>query len=183
MARRLRACSSGTSANQNRAILISRIDKEKLPTIEAFITYCQNINIDFDIAGKDETGNIITELLIKKYNIPFEKFIGNVNTIDFLIRNKDKYLFVGGVGQVAIEAGILGFPVLCLAHLGVEYSTFITKTNFSDFQNFTIRNRFNYKQILNLDLNDIEKYSINALICKNLDIEKFFKKYYELLNT
>lgn len=121
---------------------MSRIDAEKLPTLKSFILVCAEYGIDFDVAGpvRSESSKVMRRL--SKLNIPAEKFIGPVDTVPFLLEKGKNYLFVGGVGQVALEAASIGMPVLIPTHTEIpSLSTFLTNENFDSLlkNNFTIK--------------------------------------------
>lgn len=167
--------------NQNKALIISRIEKDKLRTICSAIEYCKKNNIDFDIAGNKEISYI--NKLKRKYNISDNVFIGKIDTIEFLKENWEKYLFIGGVGQVIIEAGILGYPCFCSSSINYKESSFITSDNIiSESWNFTISRRNFIKKIPYLDLNNIEKYNLNSYLKEHRNLDKMFEKYTELIS-
>lgn len=174
---------------QKKAILISRIDKEKLPTIEAFIGFCKDNNFEFEIAGEENLTDNIIFYLTKKYNLSSKNFIGLVDTIPYLIENLDKYLFVGGVGLVLLEAASLGYPCFCCSHLGKEYSSFITNDNIDKFvfNNFTIKEG-NARDVLKnrvieLLFENIDIYDLSSYIEKNNNLNKTLNEYKVLINS
>ena len=128
---------------QGKAVIISRISKDKLPTIINFIELCNSMNIEYDIAGSiedEESVRVFNQLL--RNGIPQSAFIGGVKTVQFLKKNTNKYLFVAGVGQVAIEASSIGYPFAVSPHFGgYENTVFLEKENVNALleKNFTIK--------------------------------------------
>ncbi len=167
--------------NQNKALIISRLDKEKLKTLYSAIEYCKRNNIDFDIAGYKSVP--ISNILKNKYNISDTAFIGEIDSILYLKENWDKYLFVCGVGQVIIEAGILGFPCFCCSHINFKESSFITIDNIvSDSWNFTINRKKFINKIQYLDTNNIHKYNLNTYFKEKRSLDKKLEEYFEIIN-
>ena len=118
--------------SQKKALFVSRLSPEKLPSIESFVSFCLSHHLAFDIAGdiSSDAGCEIKELLQKKYILEESCFLGEIATVPFLKEHIHDYLFVGGVGQVILEAGMLGYPCLVCSLLGMEKSFFVTKENF-----------------------------------------------------
>lgn len=168
------------------AIIISRICREKCPTLKAFIEFCLKSNIVPRIGGPESKNRKIEKYLIKKYHLHNENFLGLYDTKD-LSHNLGRYLFVAGVGQVVLNAGIYGYPVFLTSHLGLKYSVFLTSQNFSIFapENFTIKRPNIYSATDNLRsqaLSDIirgknECYNLNPSISKSFMIDNIFEKY------
>ena len=127
---------------QKRAILITRISKDKLPGIINFVKICNKYNIDYDIAGAfDNASDIISSLV--KDGLNKNAFLGYVDTIPFLKEHADKYLFVAGVGQAIMEGASLGYPSLVTSFTDdYQDSSFITPDNieYLKSENFVIRN-------------------------------------------
>ncbi|EBN6863681.1 hypothetical protein DYJ33_28645, partial [Salmonella enterica] len=128
--------------DQKRAILITRISKDKLPSIINFVKICNKYNIDYDIAGAfDNASDIISSLV--KDGLNKNAFLGYVDTIPFLKEHADKYLFVAGVGQAIMEGTSLGYPSLVTSFTDdYQDSSFITPDNieYLKSENFVIRN-------------------------------------------
>lgn len=118
--------------SQKKALLISRLSPEKVPSIESFIKFCLSRNLFFEIAGDvwNESSQRIKIFLKGKYNLEDSVFLGEINTLSYLKEHVADYLFVGGVGQVILEAGMLGYPCLLCSLCGFEKSLFITEENF-----------------------------------------------------
>jgi hypothetical protein len=166
--------------------MVSRIDSYTMPTIEAFIELCDKNKIEFHIAGNEFLSEKYTAEL--KNRLKDEVLIGNVDGINFLRQNVDKYLFVAGAGQVVLEAGILGYPVFLTSHFGFENSSFLTEENIRLFNgsNFTIRKNFlknnkNMPIIQELDTNNLEKYNIHDYLSETRDIKRLFDLYHDFL--
>lgn len=129
--------------NQQKALIVSRLSKDKLPTIINFVDLCNFMGITYEIAGnfKDEVSASIVDFLVKK-GVALSAFIGEIETIKFLKKNTDKYLFVAGVGQVAIEASAIGYPFAVTPHHGgYENTIFLEEKNTETLleTNFTIK--------------------------------------------
>ena len=116
---------------QRKALFISRLDQEKLPTIRAFIDFCKEKNISPEIAGplSRKSALDIRKIIEQEYGYTVT-FLGEIDCIPFLKEHSHDYLFVGGVGQVPLEALSLGFPAFVCSHHGKEHSSFITGKNF-----------------------------------------------------
>lgn len=101
---------------QQTAVFISRLAADKVPSFEAFIELCRKGNIPFELAGglAGKEARAVKRALQQQYALADKVFIGEVDTQEFLTRRAKRYLFVGGVGQVILEAGQLGYPcVVC----------------------------------------------------------------------
>ena len=173
--------------NQKTALLISRISQDKLASIECFIQYCIKNNIDFLIAGKQEPKKNIKEKILKKYNLNENIFIGNIDTIDYLSKNIENILFVGGMGLSILEALFLNFPCFCCNNYKAKSYSFITKNNIQYFDNFTINKNSlivkNRKKEYYLDLEDISKYQQRDFIIKNRNINSTIQNYIETIKN
>lgn len=167
--------------NQKTAILVSRIGVDKLESIECFIKYCKKNNISFVIAGEEQYKNILKSKLIKKYKLNENIFIGQINTVEFLKQNMDKYLFVSGVGQVILEAGMLGYPVFVSSSYKNNCYSFVTDDNFELFDNFTIKDyspvNKKKKKVSKLNLNKIKSYNIVEKLTNERNIESCVRQY------
>lgn len=131
-----------TFHDQTNALLVSRIDKEKLPTVIAFVEICKQLGINFHIAGDCTENEQWVRAVIDQTGIDIRpNLIGLIETMNYLKQNADKYIFVAGVGQVVLEAASLGFPALILSHIKPKFSSFVTRNNLNYFAswNFVIR--------------------------------------------
>ena len=102
-------------SGQQKAILISRCDGDKFLSIMSFIHFCLKCRIPFEIVGD---GNLLDRLkrlaytLCSKRGLDEPIFWGVQPTFQFLRSHSHRYLFVAGVGQVALEGASVGYPVL-----------------------------------------------------------------------
>lgn len=180
---------------QKKALFISRLDSEKFPTLLSFIGICRSIGCDFDIAGNISTRSNrvrhkIIGLLSKLDNC---NYLNEIDTETFLEENVNKYLFVGGVGQVAVEAMSYSVPVLVCTHLvDYTYSRFITKENFNRFveNNFIVNiNRWipddyqgtvdHFKQGIS---SNFKEFDVTAELKERLIEKVVLKDYMHFLN-
>jgi len=142
---------------QSKALFISRLNyDEKLPTLISFIEVCKKIGCDFCIAGNMDfnSGGKGIESIIS--NLNKNQYLGPIDTISYLKNHVHEVLFVGGVGQVPIEAASLGIPALVCTHLAdVEKSRFVTAENLDFFieHNFVIN-----KYTLDNDIGNIRHF-------------------------
>ena len=171
--------------NQNTAILVSRIAKDKLKSIECFIKYCRKYGFEFKIARNEYLSDKLTTRLKQTYHLPDDTFIGGVNTREYLKNNIDNILFVGGVGLVILESLFLGIPSFCCsAWWGKNYS-FITKDNISLFDNFTIRNSSvvckKRQKKYNLELNNLDNYDVQKFVFEKRNFKTLFQKYLNII--
>lgn len=90
-----------------KALYVGRLDKVKLTTIRNFVELCCKHHIKFELAGplsKQE------EVLSYVENLPQGSLIGEIDTRAYLEEHGSEYLFVGGVGQVPLEAAAVNLP-------------------------------------------------------------------------
>lgn len=167
---------------QRKALIVSRISREKLLQICAAIEFCRTRNISFQIAGSHQNGKI-GRFLRKKYRLTENMFIeGPINTVEYLKTHVGDYLFVAGVGQVILEAGVLGYPCLLASDLGADCSTFLTRENIGNFgRNFT----FAYPSaemkkwlVTTFDPEHLAEYDISGAIGMYFDIRDRFREYF-----
>ena len=170
--------------NQNTALLISRLMPDKLNSIECFVKYCMVNGCKFKIAGEDSNFKI-KEKLKNKFNLADDVFIGAIDTVDYLKENKDKYLFIAGVGLVILEAGAFNIPCFVCSDDKNKCYSFVTKENVELFDNFTINARSLVakcqKKEFELDKNNLEKYKLKNYFVQKRDLENNFKRYQNLL--
>ena len=150
-----------------------------------FIGYCQQQNIEFEIAGDEQAGSNLKKILRKKYNLSESHFIGRVNTLEYLSQHIDDVLFVGGVGLVILEAAYLNYPCLCCSDWkGANYS-FITLSNIDLFDNFTIRKQslvtLNGKKEFRFDLEKLNNYGVRNYIISNRAFNLITAKYLNII--
>lgn len=117
---------------QQTAVFISRLSGDKVPSFEAFIELCRKGNIPFELAGGlvGKEAHAVKRALEQKYALPDKVFIGEVDTQEFLTRRAKRYLFVGGVGQVILEAGQLGYPCVVCSVRGRGFAFFALRDRF-----------------------------------------------------
>lgn len=170
---------------QNTAILVSRIAKDKLKSIECFIKYCRKYGFEFKIAGNEYLKNKLTKNLKQKFHLTDDVFIGGVNTREYLKNNLDNILFVGGVGLVTLESLFLGIPSFCCSDWRGKNYSFITKDNVSLFDNFTIRNSSvvckKRQKKYNLDLDNLNNYDVREFVFENRNFKTLFEKYLNII--
>lgn len=117
---------------QQTAVFISRLAADKVPSFEAFIELCRKGNIPFELAGglAGKEARAVKRALQQKYALADKVFIGEVDTQEFLTRRAKRYLFAGGMGQVILEAGQLGYPCLVCSVRGSGFAFFARRENF-----------------------------------------------------
>lgn len=172
--------------NQKTALLISRISSDKIKSIECFIKYCQKYNIKFKIAGDEPNSGSLKVRLMKKFKLSAKSFIGQIDTLTYLSNHSDEILFVGGVGLVILESLYLGYPCLCCSDFNGQNYSFITETNISLFDNFTISklskvSKLNKKEH-QLDTENISVYCNRDYIIKHRDLQKNFADYLNIFS-
>lgn len=167
---------------QRKALLVSRIGRDKYNQIAAFTEYCQTHDIPFCIAGPLISNSTIRRLK-RFFNLKSSHFIGKLdNTVGYLSKHTNEYLFVAGVGQVLLEAGSLGYPCFLTSDLGAGKSTFITRSNIQG--NFKCNLTLAYKHILenvdqkqNINIGNLEQYDISSVIKERFCIKKRYAEY------
>ncbi len=171
--------------NQETALMISRINMDKIKSIECFIKYCRKNGYDFKIAGEEPDGYNLKNELITKYNLSEEHFIGPVKTVEYLSEHMNEILFVGGVGLVILEAAYLNYPCLVCSDYRSENYSFVTNSNAELFDNFTIRKESlvsqQKKKESYLDLSRIEEYELRNYISQNRNLKTNVGKYIEVI--
>ena len=175
------------------ALLISRLDEDKRLSIESFIVFCVTNNIDFRIAGSTSYSKDFSEYIestCQKHSFSSDKFIGNIDTINFLKQNGSQISFVAGLGQVVIEAGSLGYPVYISHVYGAEnHVGFVTQKNFNSLlnTNFTGRNFPNVSFSQTLEelqyIHSDDKFNIKLLIEQNFSEQICVDLYRQIWNT
>jgi len=77
---------------QRKALIISRLQKDKFMRLCAAIEFCATRNIPFEIAGMPENSST-TKRLKRRYTLrPDVVAPGAINTKEFLKKNADRYL-------------------------------------------------------------------------------------------
>ncbi len=176
---------------QEKALFISRLDREKLPTLKSFIAACKKLGCNFEVAGPIQQSEN-TELNALLANIGSTRYLGMIDTRVFLNAHVNDYLFIGGVGQVSIEAAGYGIPsLICTHHANADFSRFVTQANFNDFvlRNFVI-SRW-YPSDLNGDLEHFrrslasatfDEFNVVDALRQKLSSEKILGDYIDMLN-
>ena len=117
-----------------------------------------------------------------KYGFDPARFIGKINTVEFLQHHAANYLFAAGVGQVIIECAMCGMPVLVLSEAGLSDATFVTPENYRFFRkrNFTINRQPEIPRSTTLER--IPEYaSLRNEILKDRDIANITANYIEFI--
>ncbi len=183
-------------AAQNKALFVSRLSVEKIPSIESFITFCLSHNFVFEIAG-DILGTGAREvktLLQSKYGLEDSCFIGEIKTLPYLKDHVNDFLFVGGVGQVILEGGALGYPCMVCSLCGLEHSFFVTKENFqkaynTNFSPHSVQESIPFRSEANSLVEDfeelcvgkIDKFMISSEIMEHCNITKPLALYEKIV--
>lgn len=178
---------------QTKAIFISRIDREKLPTLKNFLRICKFLQIEPVVAGYNHWPD---DPQIKPVleELPSNNILPTINVVDFLEEKGKEFLFVGGVGQVVLESIAFGIPSLVLAHTdNALESVFVTKENYVQLaqRNFTIKPYHSEKPKGNLQIfsNDYENNKISEMFFLStrelsmFSLDKAMGKYLSLLQT
>lgn len=182
-------------AGQQKAVIISRISEDKLPSLAAFIRLCQCRGLAYDIAGPvdSEPARKTKQSLQAQFGIKEAQFIGGVSAEDFLAAHAGEYLFVGGVGQVILEAGQLGFPCLVAGLAGAEHSCFVSRTNFRTLYGYNFSPRMpealaeikSFCAVCAADFaalrrGDTARFDIASLVREFAGLEEMLKRYERL---
>ena len=174
-----------------RALFISRIDKEKYPTLKNFVEICKYFKLSFDIAGPIILDKKTFLKKLKQLKVNERSFIGPIDTDTFIQSNKQKYLFIAGVGQVVLEAAAAGVPALVLTHLSNPFkSRFLTDDNFECLlsNNFTVKDEDSVDGNLDYFMKAINSGEFDKFICKKYIFLKCsedvqLSKYINLINN
>lgn len=177
-------------AGQKRALIVSRLRQDKIRQLQSAIEYCRSRGISFTIAGAPRDGRTAA-CLRKKYGLSDEEFTpGAIDTVEYLASHMGEYLFVAGVGQVLLEAGLLGFPCLVASDLGAAYCSFLTKENIlrEDVfgRNLTIghfKDKLEEVQEKELILGRISDYDVSDVIRDEFSLEKRVAEYVAYIDT
>ena len=117
-------------ANAAKALYVGRIDQDKLPTVRNFVAICTRYGFGFEIAGPISRGQKQVNAFISE--LPQEALLGTIDTRAFLQNQGGAYAFVGGVGQVPLEAAAANLPALVTPHLpDPGRAVFLTQENFA----------------------------------------------------
>lgn len=169
--------------HQRKALFISRLDKEKLPTLRAFLDFCISKNIAPEIAAPlSNKASLDARSIIEHEYGEIPNFIGAIDSLPFLKEHTQDYLFVGGVGQVPLEALSLGYPAFVCSHLGLEHSTFVTEENFEELRiyNFVIR-QSKGKDFISQTVPDKDFCPLPPDLIKKISFSEIFTEYRKLI--
>lgn len=174
---------------QSTALFISRISEVKLKTLDNFIKICKQNNIQYKIAGPiDHTNPAVTKYVSC---LEDDVLIGGIDTYKYLTEHGDDYLFVGGIGQVPIEAASFGIPALILSSRSEEYSTFLTADKMAFFikWNFVI-NECPKEGLGNADdffhdvaRGEVSQYSLGDEINSMLSVDSVMKQHMDVIKN
>ncbi len=115
------------SPRARKALIIGRVNDEKLPTVKNFVELCGHYGLDYEIAGPVEEEKETTVFLS---GIPKAKLLGLLDARRYLEEKGGEYLFVAGVGQVPLEAAAANLPALVSPHAGDwRRAVFLTEGN------------------------------------------------------
>lgn len=181
-------------SGQKRALLITRISKDKYPSIVSFVRICQAYQVPFEIAGDltQLSSKKIAQKLQREY--PNISFIGAIDTMKYLQEKLNEFLFIGGVGQVAIEAGTFGIPVLIPTHWkDYKKSIFMNKktVHFLQKWNFVLRvcPKLNSNEgkisdfFEKYELQSFDDYNVIDELKSLCDQDKLLNQYLKLLSN
>ena len=174
---------------QSTALFISRISEVKLKTLENFIKICERNDIAYKIAGPIDPANVKVAKFVSR--LKEGVLIGGIDTYDYLSKHGDDYLFVGGIGQVPIEAASFGIPALILSARSEEYSTFLTadKIPFFITWNFVI-NDCPKEGLGNIDAffrdvarGEVSQYSLGDEVSERLSVDAVMKQHMDIIKN
>lgn len=169
-------------SHQTKALIVSRITKDKFNQLCSAIEYCRAKNIQFTIAGstkRDDTAKRLKRL----YNLDNTIFTDEeIDTLQYLREHVNEYLMVAGVGQVLLEAGSLGYPCLLVSDIKAGYSTFLTRKNIrGNFgRNLTLTHFSEAKRHLlvpEIDISAIADYDISDAIRQDFSMHDRINDY------
>lgn len=168
--------------NQKKALILSRIQKDKEDVLTHGVEFMRKHGIDFEVVG-NSNDPVFLEEFQEKLGIPAEKFKPlNVDGPRFMAEHIDDYLFVAGVGLVLFEAGALGYPCLITAGCGADYCTFLTQHSLASgiFSNLTYYLQTPEREaaiVQELDLNNLEKYNLRDVVISEYSIQSRVNTY------
>lgn len=178
------------NTQSNQALFVSRLDKEKFPTLANFVKLCREYNLTPIIAGGGEFSLKFVRL-IRTLNLPDSAFIGSIDTIRFLQQHGSEFLFIAGVGQVPLEAASLGLPAMVVPHKeDAKLATVLTDESFHYLRdwNFVIRQCPNHECLGNFNEflrackeGDVEKFNARLLVEEYCGIEGAMHEYLRLV--
>lgn len=171
--------------NQRKALIISRIAKDKFDQLCAAVGYCRSRGIPFTIAGSTER-RAVTRRLKRRFDLDDDVFTGiPIDTVEYLKAHVDDYLMVAGVGQVLLEAGALGYPCLLASDAGAEHASFLTRDNIrGNFgRNLTAPSpRRKDVCVREMDLSDLAAYDISEIIRNDYALSERIAEYLDYID-
>ena len=174
---------------QSTALFISRISAVKLKTLENFIKICKENGLRYKIAGPIDYTNVKVAKFVSR--LEKDALLGGIDTYRYLSEHSDDYLFVGGIGQVPIEAASFGMPALILSARDAEYSTFLTADKILFFikWNFVINN-CPKESLGNVDAffrdiasGDLGRYSLGDEVNDLLSVTSVMKQHMDIIRN
>lgn len=174
---------------QSTALFISRIAEVKLKTLDNFIKICEQNNVAYKIAGPIDHANTKVAKFIAR--LKKDVLLGEIDTYQYLSEHGDDYLFVGGIGQVPIEAASFGIPALILSSRSEEYSTFLTADKMAFFikWNFVI-NECPKEGLGNADdffydvaRGEVSQYSLGDEVNDLLSVTSVMKQHMDIIRN
>ncbi len=172
--------------HQSKALLISRISDDKMDVLLPALQFFKQHHMEFDIAAPLDKNHKLVHKICKQFDLKEQQFIGKINTINFLAQNIHQYLFVAGVGQVVLEAGAQGYPVLLSTKNGNAH--FIEQQYFDHYgfynltkpdTDLTIDAERQLQDILSG--NNYQPYNLIDPIKKNYSMSVIIDKYIDIL--
>lgn len=100
--------------NQKKALLISRLSKDKKMHFSKFVNFCRKHELDFHIAS-DWPRLPWQRRFLSSLELNDAEFIGPVSSNSYLRHSAGQYLFIAGIGQVPLEAASLGIPTAVMS--------------------------------------------------------------------
>lgn len=179
-----------------KALYIGRIDSEKLPTVENFVRLCREHRIEYEIAGPiNRESKGVAEFC---GTLDESVLIGPIDTRTFLLENGKEFAFIGGVGQVPLEAIAVNLPVVVLSHERnsnravfadsnnladlIEWNCVITKlpealvpNNSDEFLNA----KRNAEKLGNSRL--LDAYRVRDILMELRNVDKIYSEYLQIL--
>ena len=171
-----------TYEEQKKAVFISRLTEEKLPTLLSFCDFCRKNSLHGEIAAPLHAEALrIKDMVHGRYGQEAFTFLGEVATVPFLKEHGREYLFCAGVGQVIAESIALGMPALVCSHLGSEHSTFLSEENFSRLhtKNFVIATPGDIP--LTQDISFVRRWKVPESMLARISFRYQFEKWLNIV--
>ncbi len=174
-----------SSSDSKDWLVVSRISKEKFPSIIKFLQVAQHCGIpNVDIAGGGDSKKL--KEAIKDLNITQNvRFLGECQDISARMAN---YQGIAGMGRVVAE-GLASKRMVCVLTIGGELKGLVTPRNFERFKNYNFSGRT--QKNISLDefqqqiasWNKAEEDKLYQLVCNELSTENwnnYIKKYQDV---